>query len=112
MADRKRVHPCGCQECASRSRRNRDIVEYHRSVNRVMVELDERSRRLFAGLLARQLRRGGVLRVSEITGLSRVTIYRGLRECEQSQPAELDRVRRAGGGRRLIEKKVRTSKTC
>lgn len=71
-----------------------------------MAELDERSRRLFAGLLARQLGRGGIQRVCEITGLSRVTIRRGCRECDASQPDELDRVRRAGGGRKLIEKKV------
>ena len=78
----------------------------------MMRELDERSRRLFAGLLARQLGRGGIQRILEITGLSRMTIRLGLRECDESQPAELDRVRRAGGGRKLIEKKALTSKTC
>jgi len=75
-----------------------------------MLELDERHRRLFAGLLARQLGRGGRQRVFEITGLSRVTIGRGLRECDEAQSAELDRVRRAGGGRKLLEKKGPTSK--
>lgn len=108
MADRKRIHRCSCQEC--NFRRNREIAEYHRSVNRVMLELDERSRRLFAGLLARQLGRGGIQRVFEITGLSRMTIRRGLRECETSQPAELNRIRRAGGGRKLIEKKALKSR--
>jgi hypothetical protein len=77
-----------------------------------MRELDERSRRLFAGLLARQLGRGGIQRILEITGLSRMTIRLGLRECDESQPSELDRVRCAGGGRKLIEKKALTSKTC
>ena len=112
MADRKRkrIHRCGCQEC--RSRRNPEAAEYHRSINRVMLELDERNRRLFAGLLARQLGRGGIQRVFEITGLSRVTIRRGLRQCDESQVADLDRVRRAGGGRKLIEKKALTPKTC
>lgn len=70
-----------------------------------MAEFDERSRRLFAGLLAKQIGRGGIQRVAEITGLSRVTIRRGVRECERSQPSELNRVRAAGGGRKLIEKK-------
>ena len=112
MADRKRkrLHRCCCRECGSR--RNEEVAEYHRSINRVMLELDERSRRLFAGLLARQLGRGGIQRVSEITGLTRITIRRGLRECDESQPAELDRVRRAGGGRKLIEKKALRSKPC
>ncbi len=77
-----------------------------------MGELDERSRRLFAGLLARQFGRGGRQRVLEITGLSRMTINRGLRECDESQATDLDRVRRAGGGQKLIEKKAPKSKTC
>jgi len=112
MADRKRkqFHRCSCREC--KSRRHPEVAEYHRSINRVMGELDERSRRLFAGLLARQFGRGGKQRVLEITGLSHMTILRGLRECDESQPAELDRVRCAGGGRKLIEKKALTSKTC
>lgn len=71
-----------------------------------MSELDERSRRLFAGMLARQMGRGGITRVHEITGLSRVTIRRGLKECESGQDIELDRVRRRGGGRLAIEKKM------
>ncbi len=77
-----------------------------------MRELDERSRRLFAGLLARQFGRGGRQRVLETTGLSRMTICRGLRECDKSQPEVLERVRRAGGGRKLIEKKALGSKIC
>jgi len=106
MADqkRKRVYRCCCQECKSRC--NEEVLDYHRSINRVMVELDERSRRLFAGLLAKQIGRGGLQRVSEITGLSRVTIRRGVRECEKTEPSDFDRIRRAGGGRKLIEKKL------
>lgn len=112
MADRKRkrIHRCGCREC--RSRRNREVIEYHRSINRVMVELDERSRRLFAGVLARQVGRGGIQRVLEVTGLTRVTIRRGLRECEQAQRGDSGRIRREGGGRRRVEKKVLASTTC
>ena len=101
----KRIHRCRCQECRSRCRVQ--VLEYHRSINRVMPELDERSRRLFAGLLAKQVGRGGIQRAADITGLSRVTIRRGVRECESSQASELVRIRRAGGGRKLIEKKLR-----
>lgn len=72
-----------------------------------MMELDERSRRLFAGLLARQLERGGISRVHEITGLSRVTIRRGLNECESGQTIDSNRIRRPGGGRIAVEKKIR-----
>lgn len=109
MADR-RVHRCKCRTC--RSHRSPEIAEYHRSINRVMVELDERSRRLFAGLLARQLGRGGIQRVVEITGLSRMTVRRGLRECEVAQDTDGDRIRRPGGGRKRIEKKILVSWRC
>ena len=111
MTDRKPrpLHCCCCREC--KSRQHPEIAEYHRSINRVMVELDERSRRLFAGLLARQLGRGGKQRVFEITGLSRMTINRGLRECNDLQPEERDRIRCPGGGRKLVEKKFLDSKS-
>lgn len=97
------IHRCGCRVCLTGS--DEELVEYHRSVNRVMAELDERSRRLFAGLLARHIGRGGIERLFEITGLSRMTIRRGLRECEQGQTLDADRIRRPGGGRKPIEKK-------
>jgi DNA-binding phage protein len=105
MADkeRKRIHRCCCRACRSRS--DTDLVAYHRAINRVMAELDERSRRLFAGILARQRGHGGVQHVAEITGLSRMTIRRGLRESERGQAVSSDRVRRPGGGRKRVEKK-------
>lgn len=109
MADRKRnrIRRCGCRDC--RCRGDAEVVEYHRSINRVMVELDERSRRLFAGVLARQFGRGGVQRVFEITGLGRGTIRRGLRESEQAQPHEPGRIRAPGGGRKAVENKALVS---
>lgn len=111
MADRKkRIRRCGCRDC--RSRKNREVLEYHRSINRVMIELDERSRRLFAGLLAKQIGRGGVQRVFEITGLSRGTVRHGLRESERTQDAESGRIRRRGGGRKHVEKKLLVSPNC
>jgi DNA-binding phage protein len=105
MADteRKRIHRCRCRGCRSRS--DSELIAYHRAINRVMAELDERSRRLFAGLLARQRGRGGIQRVAEITGLSRMTIRRGLRESQRGQAGSSDRVRRPGGGRKRVEKK-------
>ena len=106
MADRE-FHQCKCREC--RSRNNLEAKEYHRAINRVIVELDERSRRLFAGVLARQWERGGIQRVVEITSLSRMTVRRGLRECEHAQAADNSRIRRPGGGRKLIEKKIHES---
>jgi DeoR/GlpR family transcriptional regulator of sugar metabolism len=77
-----------------------------------MAELDERSRRLFAGILARQHGHGGIQEVAEITGLSRMTIRRGLRESERGQRESSDRVRRPGGGRKCVEKKLPMCGRC
>jgi hypothetical protein len=112
MADqgRKRIHRCRCGGCRSRS--DTELVAYHRAVNRVMVELDERGRRLFAGVLARQHGRGGIQQVSTITGLNRMTIRRGLRESERGQAEWSDRVRRPGGGRKCVEKKRLACGSC
>ena len=85
---------------------------YHRAINRVMAELDERGRRLFAGILARQHGHGGIQQVAEITGLNRMTIRRGLRESERGQAEFSDRVRRPGGGRKCVEKKRLVCGSC
>jgi predicted transcriptional regulator len=105
MADtgHRRIHRCRCRTCRSRS--DRELIAYHRAINRVMAKLDERSRRLFAGVLARQRGHGGVRHVAEITGLSRMTVRRGLRESERGQAESSKRVRRPGGGRKSVEKK-------
>jgi len=81
-------------------------VEYHQAINRVIVELDEGGRRLFAGLLAKQLGRGGIQRLAEITGLNRMTIRRGLREIVRVGFRSSSRIRRPGGGRKRAEKKA------
>ena len=88
------------------------MVVYHRAINRVMAELDERGRRLFAGILARQHGHGGIQQVAEITGLNRMTIRRGLRESERGQAEFSDRVRRPGGGRKCVEKKRLVCGSC
>jgi hypothetical protein len=112
MADpgHKRIHRCRCRGCRSRS--DAELVAYHRAINRVMGELDERSRRLFAGVLARQHAHGGIQQVSVITGLNRMTIRRGLRESERGQAESSDRVRRPGGGRKCMEKKLLAYEDC
>lgn len=112
MADtgRKRIHWCRCRGCRSRS--DTELLAQHGAINRVMTELDERGRRLFAGILARQQGRGGIQQVAEITGLSRMTIRRGWRESERGQGASSDRVRRPGGGRKCLEKKLRACGSC
>jgi Rhodopirellula transposase DDE domain len=65
---------------------------------------DERGRRVFAASEARAAGRGGLAAVSEITGLARSTIGRGLKDLE-APPLPSGRVRREGGGpRRLTDR--------
>ena len=70
--------------------------------------LDEARLRIWAAAEARSYARGGVARVAEVTGLSRRTIHRGLKDLSQvgRNGLQLDpqRVRSPGGGRKkLIE---------
>jgi hypothetical protein len=68
--------------------------------------LDERQQRLWAGAEAQAIGRGGVSRVAQATGLSRTTVQAGRDELQtfQDDPGSVpppDRIRRAGGGRKL-----------
>src|SRR5918995_382278 len=68
-------------------------------------QLDERERRLFAAAEARSAGRGGVVAVSQATGLARGTIERGLKDLNQPAPPG-GQVRRAGSGRRRLTEPV------
>jgi hypothetical protein len=62
---------------------------------------DERGRRVFAASEARAAGRGGLAAVSQITGLARSTIGRGLHDLDTPAPLR-GRVRREGGGPRPL----------
>ena len=69
--------------------------------------LDERARRMWAAVEAHAMGRGGISRVAEATGLSRVTIRAGLQELARADiasgpPALPERLRRRGGGRKPL----------
>ena len=71
--------------------------------------LDEKGRRLFAAAEARTVGWGGIKLVSEITGIARSTIRRGLDELEgKAEPPGAGRVRRRGGGRKRETEKRRS----
>jgi Rhodopirellula transposase DDE domain len=70
--------------------------------------LDERGRRRFAAAEALAAGRGGISAVSQITGVARSTIGRGLVELRDGDTTESDRVRRAGGGRKPLTVKDAT----
>src|SRR3954447_1201585 len=69
--------------------------------------MNERMRRHWAACEALTLPRGGVTLVAQATGLSRTTIWAGLRELEHpdDEPANLpwERSRHAGAGRPFLE---------
>jgi hypothetical protein len=68
--------------------------------------LDEKRRRLYAGLEALKTGRGGDARIAGLLGLDVSTVARGRREL-LDQDVEVERVRSAGAGRRSMEKKRR-----
>jgi hypothetical protein len=70
--------------------------------------LDEKHRRLYAGLEALKTGRGGDVRIAELLDLDVGTVARGRREL-LAQDVEVERIRRTGGGRQRVEKKPRKS---
>jgi hypothetical protein len=70
----------------------------------IAPHLTEKQRRLLAGAAARALGRGGGARMARISGLSRPTVYAGVRELDDP-PDPRGRIRRPGGGpKRLVER--------
>ena len=68
--------------------------------------LDEKQRRLYAGLEAFKLGQGGDRRIAELLGLAPHTVAKGRHEL-LSQEVQRGPVRHAGGGRKPTEKKRR-----
>jgi len=67
--------------------------------------LDEKQRRLYAGLEALKTGRGGDARIAALLNLNTGTVAKGRRELLAQDAIEADRVRRTGAGRKPVEKK-------
>lgn len=71
--------------------------------------LDERTLRIWVATESTYLPRGGITMLSKITGVSRPTIYAGIDELRKKKTnnfvKEINRVRKAGGGRKKAEEK-------
>jgi hypothetical protein len=81
--------------------------QLHQQINLLVSRLEEQQRRWYVALEAARLGRGGLQRLAQITGLDEDTIRRGRCELAAGLPdAPIKRVRRAGGGRRPVEKKI------
>jgi len=98
-------YQCQCTECVKEPAN--PTAELHRQINQLVLLLNERERRQFVGLLAKQLGWGGVSRMASVTGLTRNTIRRGQNELAIRH--ENKRIRAKGGGRLLTEKKNQKS---
>lgn len=72
---------------------------------RVLGTLNERQARLVVAQRALEEGRGGISRLSQLTGMSRPTIMKGIAELRGRAPlaAEAGRVRHAGAGRTRVE---------
>ena len=74
----------------------------------VCEELNEKHRRLVAGLLSEVLGWGGTKQIAEVTGLDPKTIRQGRIDLQQQlENGSKGRVRREGGGRPTLKKKTR-----
>lgn len=69
--------------------------------------LDERQRRLYAGLESLKSGYGGDQRIADILGLDAGTVAKGRHQLLE-QDVEVGRVRRAGGGRKAAKKNARS----
>ena len=101
------VHQCQCPYCQMEGHAHQAL---HRLMNLLLSRLDEDHRRWYVALESLKLGHGGDRRLALITGLNVETIRRGRRELAGALadfPAE--RVRRRGGGRPALEKKIRRS---
>jgi hypothetical protein len=99
---RRSLHSCPCPDCQCHPRGK--VARTHRDINRLLTTLNERNRRLFVALLARQQGRGAIRSLARVTGLSRNTIRKGLRELLRASPRQRSpRLRRPGGGRKKVE---------
>ena len=103
------VHRCQCSNCQQPGGHPDRLL--HHQMNLFLSRLDEQQRRWYVALEATRIGRGGVTRVSQITGMHVDTIRRGQGELS-SELADrpLDRVRLPGGGRPPVEKKCQESK--
>ena len=78
--------------------------ELHAALALFASLLDERQRRLFAGLESLKCGWGGDTRVAALLGLDPATVARGRRQLAE-RDIDAERVRRPGGGRKAAEKK-------
>lgn len=75
--------------------------------SKILRYLNEQTCRIWCGIEAKSLGRGGISKVSASTGVSRTTIYEGIKDLETHKvvKAEKIKIRKPGGGRKNIKEK-------
>ncbi|MDA2922737.1 ISAzo13 family transposase, partial [Patescibacteria group bacterium AH-259-L07] len=79
-----------------------EIEIYKNKYKLLLPELPERSRRLVVAADAKSRGHGGVMFVHKTSGISRVTITKGIKELEDGVTLPEERSRQPGGGRKKI----------
>jgi Rhodopirellula transposase DDE domain len=96
------VHRCACAKCCAH--KPHPDRTYHHQINLFLSRLNEPQRRWFAALEAMRIGHGGKQLLTQITGLSPMTIRRGCRELKSDLADCPDQGLRApGGGRYALE---------
>ena len=83
------------------------LADWERSAIAVFEQLNEKQRRWVAGMMSEMLGFGGTKRVAELTGIDPKTIRQGRIDLGQGlEDFPPERIRREGGGRPPLEKKI------
>lgn len=98
------IHKCKCEICLSNDT-HPDKLDHHQ-INLLMSQLNEKQRRLYTAREAIRIGYGGIKKLSIITGLDEKTIRKGIRELENNLKDTPNNIRKEGGGRKQVEKKV------
>ena len=84
-------------------------TEKEQKILTLIKMMDERQKRIFLAGEASDMGRGGISELSRLTGISRTTITTGMAEYKELMESKTDpvveegRVRKSGGGRKLLE---------
>jgi Rhodopirellula transposase DDE domain len=82
-------------------------IEDHTILVKLLDTMDEAQKRWLVGREAMLLGHGGIKRMCEVSGLSKPTVIKGVKELRSKQALRLEggRIRQVGGGRKTIEER-------
>lgn len=79
-----------------------DVSSFHERLRSLLPHLNEKQRRFAAAIEAKSLGYGGISQVARVTGLSRITLHKAVKELKKKPTVSSDRVRAMGGGRKKM----------